>query len=62
MRIKDEGVPNADRSRKGDLYVKVIVQLPTKLTRQMQEAMQEYARAENPVTNPELMTLDSLRD
>ena len=62
LRIKDEGVPNADRSRKGDLYVKVIVQLPTKLTRQMQEAMQEYARAENPVTNPELMTLDSLRD
>ena len=60
LRIKDEGVPYTNSSRKGDLYVKVIVQLPTKLTRQQQQVMQEYAKLENASTSPDLMLLSSL--
>ena len=60
MRIKDEGVPYTGSSRKGDLYVKIIVQLPTKITRQQAAVMQEYAKLENATTSPELIPLASL--
>ena len=60
LRIKDEGVPYSGSSKKGDLYVKVIVQLPTKLSRQQQQVMQEYARLENATKTPDLIPLASL--
>ncbi len=60
LRIKDEGVPYSNSSRKGDLYVKVIVQLPTKLSRQQQQVMMEYAKLENATTSPDLIPLSSL--
>ncbi len=59
LRIKGEGVPYANGTHKGDLYVQVIVQLPTKLTRQQQIVMQEYAKLENATTSPELVPLSS---
>ena len=60
LRIKDEGVPFTNSSRKGDLYVKIIVQLPTKLTRQQIAVMEEYARLENATTSPNLIPLENL--
>ena len=60
LRIKGEGVPYMNSSRRGDLYVKVIVQLPTKLSKQMAEVMREYAALENPTTSPDLIPLSSL--
>ena len=62
LRIKEEGVPNVNSGKKGDLYVKVIVKLPTKLSREQQKLMQQYAELEKPTASPDLMTLDSLRD
>ena len=59
LRIKDEGVPSSS-GRKGDLYVKIIVQLPTKLTRQQQAVMEEYAKLENATNTPQLIPLASL--
>ena len=59
LRIKDEGVPSSS-GRKGDLYVKIIVQLPTKLTRQQQAVMEEYAKLENATKTPQLIPLASL--
>ena len=47
-------------SRKGDLYVKIIVQLPTKLSRQQIAVMEEYAKLENATTSPKLIPLESL--
>lgn len=60
LRIKDEGVPYTGSSRKGDLYVKILVQLPTKISRQQAAVMQEYAKLENATTRPELIPLASL--
>ncbi len=60
LRIKEEGVPYASSSKKGDLYVKVIVQLPTKLNRQQQKVMEEYAALENASKTPDLIALSSL--
>ncbi len=60
LRIKDEGVPYTGSNRKGDLYVKIIVQLPTKLSKQMQDVMKEYAKLENPTESPDLIPLSNL--
>lgn len=60
LRIKDEGVPYTNSSKKGDLYVKIMVQLPTKITREQQRAMQVYAALEKATTSPDLVPLSSL--
>lgn len=58
-KIKGEGVPYAD-SRKGDLYVKIIVQIPTHLTAEQKKLMEEFARIENATTSPHCVPLASL--
>jgi len=60
LRIKEEGVPFSGTTRKGDLYVKIIVELPTKLTREQQQLMQQYAAIEKPTVNPQQIPLASL--
>lgn len=60
LRIRDEGVPYINSNKKGDLYVKVLVQLPSKLSREQQKLMQEYAVLEKATTSPDLVPLASL--
>ena len=60
LRIKDEGVPFTGSSRKGDLYVKIIVQMPSKVSKQMAEIMKQYAELENATTSPDLVPLANL--
>ena len=60
LRIKNEGVPVANSSRKGDLYIKILVQLPTRITREQERLMREYAAIENASTSPNLIPLSSL--
>ncbi|MBP3365795.1 MAG: molecular chaperone DnaJ [Treponema sp.] len=60
LRIRDEGVPYESSSRKGDLYVKIIVQIPSKLNRQQIAAMEAFAALERPSSAPELLPRDSL--
>ena len=58
-KIKGEGVPYAE-GRKGDLYVKIIVQIPTHLTSEQKKLMEEFARIENATTSPGCVPLASL--
>ncbi len=60
LRIRDEGVPYEGSSKKGDLYVKIIVQIPSRLSRQQLAAMEEFAKVEKPTTAPELLSRESL--
>lgn len=60
LRVKGEGVPYVGSSRKGDLYVKIIVQIPSKLNGKQKEILQQYLEAENPSTTPDLMKLSAL--
>ncbi len=60
LRVKDEGVPYSNSSRKGDLYIKLMVTLPSKLSKQQIALMQEYAKLENASTSPDLMPLSKL--
>lgn len=61
LRIKGEGVPVSGTSRKGDLYVKVMVQLPSHISSEQRRLMEEYAKLEGATTSPNLIELSSLR-
>ena len=45
LRIRDEGVPSSS-GRRGNLYIKMMVQVPSKLSRRGRELMEELARVE----------------
>ena len=60
LRVKGEGVPMDGSSRKGDLIVKIMIQIPSKLNRQQQAAMEEFQKLERPSVAPELLSRESL--
>ena len=46
FRIKDKGMPNLHAtSRKGDLYARIIIHIPQKLTKLQREKLIEFAKA-----------------
>ncbi len=55
LRIRDEGVPAG--SRRGDLYIKVVVQIPTKLSKRGKELLEELSKAEGEVDAPKPIPL-----
>lgn len=59
FRIKGEGVP-ANNGRQGDLYIKVIVQIPTKLSSSQRKLLETYAQEENATNTPKLIRLSDL--
>jgi molecular chaperone DnaJ len=58
LRIRDEGVPNG--GRRGNLYIKVIVQIPAKLSKRGRELMEELSRVEGEVDSPKPIPLSDL--
>lgn len=42
VRLRGEGVPHVRGSGKGDLYVRLIVQVPEKLTKEQRQALETY--------------------
>ncbi|MCQ2249048.1 MAG: molecular chaperone DnaJ [Treponema sp.] len=58
IKVKGEGVPYDGKSRKGDLYVKVIVQIPKGINREQHKVLEEFAKLENPSRNPSVLTRD----
>ncbi len=62
LRLKDEGVPYTGSSRKGDLYIKLLVQVPQHLSAKSRSLLEEVARLEGENTTPKLMALSELRN
>ncbi|WP_010254812.1 molecular chaperone DnaJ [Treponema primitia] len=58
LRIRDEGVPAG--GRRGNLYIKVIVQIPAKLSKRGRELMEELAKVEGEVDSPKPIPLSEL--
>jgi molecular chaperone DnaJ len=58
LRIRGEGVPES-RAR-GDLYLKLLVQVPQKLSRKGRELLEEVSRLEGENTKPDLIELKAL--
>lgn len=60
LRVKGEGVPYTGSNRRGDLYVKVMVQIPSKLNSKQKELLKQFKEIENPSKNPSLIKLSDL--
>jgi molecular chaperone DnaJ len=63
LRVRDRGVPFLNEKGKGDLIVKLLVQIPRKLTRAQRELVTELAESlsiENKPTSPGL--IDKMKD
>jgi molecular chaperone DnaJ len=63
LRVRDRGVPFLNEKGKGDLIVKVLVQIPRKLTRAQRDLVTELAESlsiENKPTSPGL--IDKMKD
>ena len=63
FRIKGEGFPNVHGQGKGDLLIKVFVEIPTKLTEKQKEVLGEFAKLESPANLPKQKGfLDKIKD
>jgi molecular chaperone DnaJ len=60
LRIRDEGVPSG--SHRGNLYIKMIVQIPEKLSRRGKELLEELAKTEGQDDSPKPIPLSQLAD
>ena len=60
LRIKGDGVPAGSAVRKGDLYVKIMVQIPTRLSAKQKDLLAQFLAIENPPKEPSLMKLADL--
>jgi molecular chaperone DnaJ len=60
LRIRDEGVPSG--GRKGNLYIKLMVRIPEKLSRRGRELMEELAKTEGQDDNPKPIPLSQLSE
>ncbi|MDR2630950.1 MAG: molecular chaperone DnaJ [Spirochaetaceae bacterium] len=58
LRIRDEGVPSG--GRRGNLYIKLMIQIPAKLTRRGRELMEELARVEGENDSPKPIPLSEM--
>jgi len=47
LRVKDKGMPNLHSNRKGDLYVKIIIDVPTKLNERQKNLLREFDKLYN---------------
>ena len=58
LRIRDEGVPQG--GRRGNLYIKLMVQIPAKLSKRGRELMEELSRIEGENNSPKPIPLSEL--
>jgi molecular chaperone DnaJ len=60
LRVKNEGVPFTNSSKKGDLYIQVQVEVPTKLNSKQKDLLKQFMEIENPKKEPGLISLAKL--
>ena len=60
LRVRDEGVPYGTAGRKGDLYIKIMVKVPSKLSSKSKQLLEEIAKIEGENTSPEAMLLSEI--
>lgn len=60
LRVKNEGVPFTNSSKKGDLYIQVQVEVPTRLNSKQKDLLKQFMEIENPKKEPGLISLAKL--
>ncbi len=62
LRLRDEGVPVVGGSgRRGDLYLKIIVKVPQKLSKRGRELLEELSRVEGEDVSPKPLRLSEIK-
>jgi len=62
LRLRGQGVPRLDGRGRGDQLVRIVVQVPTAMTREQERALREYARHEEANPDPQRKSfLDRLK-
>lgn len=59
LRIREEGVPSQS-GRKGDLYIKILVQVPTRLSRKSKELLEQIRATDGENLEPETVKLSEV--
>ncbi len=62
LRLRDEGVPVTGTAKKGDLYIKIIVQVPSRLSMKARSLLEEVSKVEGENDSPGLLSLSELRN
>lgn len=60
LRVREEGVPINGTTRKGDLYIKIIIRVPIKLSARSKQLLEEISKIEGETTSPEPLQLSEL--
>jgi molecular chaperone DnaJ len=58
LRIRDEGVPSG--GRRGSFWIKLMVQIPAKLSRRGKELLEELSRVEGENNSPKPIALSEI--
>ena len=61
LRLRNEGVPFSGTNKKGDLYIKVLVEVPTKLSSKQKDLLKEFMEIEKPTEAPMPKALSELQ-
>lgn len=61
LRLRNEGIPHTQSSRRGDLYIRIMVAIPQKLSSRAKNLMKEIAEIEGEEPNPQPVPLSQLR-
>lgn len=62
LRLKEEGVPGlGGGARRGDMYIKLMVQIPAKLSRKAKELLEEFQRVEGDDAAPRPIRLSEIK-
>ena len=61
LKLKNQGVPIVGSTRKGDLYVKIMIQIPTHLSSKQKDLLKQFAELESATNSPNPMPLSSIR-
>ena len=59
LRVREEGIPSG--GRRGDLYIKLIIQIPAKLSKRGKELLEELSKVEGENSTPQPIPLSELR-
>ena len=61
LRLRNEGIPHASSGRRGDMYIRILVTVPQKLTSKAKSLLTELAEIEGENTSPKPVPLSDLR-
>ncbi len=61
LRLRNEGIPHASSGRRGDMYIRILVTVPQRLSPKGKALLKELAEVEGEETSPKPVPLSDLR-